>query len=148
MSKGAFPTQSYGGFSNYNLPPMAFTNTFMPPKPNYQPLMKMQPQVDPRQNYMSIQQQELPPIEPMVTPTQPLTTTPQPLAQPPSFTPTLDFNDLKNQYNYKAIPEQGPRAVLNQAPSLLSVPDRVEQPRDRFMSINRRGDLPPINLFR
>jgi hypothetical protein len=37
---------------------------------------------------------------------------------------------------------------LAQAPSLLSVPDRVEQPRDRFMSINRRGDLPPINLFR
>jgi len=85
MSKGAFPTQSYGGFSNYNLPPMAFTNTFMPPKPNYQPLMKMQPQVDPRQNYMSIQQQQLPPIEPMATPTQPLTTTPQPLAQPPSL---------------------------------------------------------------
>ena len=107
---------------------MAFTNRFMPPKPNYQPLMKMPTQPDPRAGFMSIQQQpapyiepapvqpapQLPPIEPMVTPTQPLTTTPQPLAQ---------------------------------APSLLSVPDRVEQPRDRFMSIDRRG-LPPINLFR
>ena len=123
MSKGAFPTQSFvGNYGNFGLPPMAFTNRFMPPKPNYQPLMKMQPQVDPRAGFMSIQQQpapiqptpQLPPIEPMVTPTQPLTTTPQPLAQ---------------------------------APSLLNVPDRVEQPRDRFMSINRRG-LPPINLFR
>lgn len=129
MSKGAFPTQSYlGNFGNYNLPPMAFTNTFMPPKPNYQPLMKMPTQPDPRAGFMSIQQQpapyiqptpvqpapQLPPIEPMVTPTQPLTTTPQPLAQ---------------------------------APSLLDVPDRIERPRDRFMSINRRG-LPPINLFR
>jgi len=162
MSKGAFPTQSYlGNFGNYNLPPMAFTNRFMPPKPNYQPLMKMPTQPDPRAGFMSIQQQpapyiqptpvqpapQLPPIEPMVTPTQPLTTTPQPLAQAPSFTPTLDSNDLKNQYYYKAIPEQGPRAVLNQAPSLLDVPDRIERPRDRFMSINRRG-LPPINLFR
>ena len=121
MIKGAFPTQSFvGNYGNYGLPSMAFTNTFMPPKPNYQPLMKMQPQVDPRAGFMSIQQPPmqqnmLPPIEPMVTPTQPLTTTPQPLAQ---------------------------------APSLLSVPDRVEQPRNRFMSINRRGDLPPINLFR
>ena len=121
MSKGAFPTQSFvGNYGNFGLPPMAFTNRFMPPKPNYQPLMKMQPQPDPRAGFMSIQQPPmqqnmLPPIEPMVTPTQPLTTTPQPLAQ---------------------------------APSLLSVPDRVEQPRDRFMSINRRGDLPPINLFR
>lgn len=120
MSKGAFPTQSFlGNYGNFGLPPMAFTNTFMPPKPNYQPLMKMQPQVDPRAGFMSIQQPPVqqdmsPPIEPMVTPTQPLTTTPQPLAQ---------------------------------APSLLSVPDRLEQPRDRFMSINRRG-LPPINLFR
>ena len=120
MSKGAFPTQSFiGNYGNFGLPPMAFTNTFMPPKPNYQPLMKMQPQVDPRAGFLSIQQPPVqqdmsPPIEPMVTPTQPLTTTPQPLAQ---------------------------------APSLLNVPDRVEQPRDRFMSINRRG-LPPINLFR
>ena len=101
---------------------MAFTNTFMPPKPNYQPLMKMPTQPDPRAGFISIQQQpalvqptpQLPPIEPMVTPTQPLTTTPQPLAQ---------------------------------APSLLDVPDRIERPRDRFMSIDRRG-LPPINLFR
>ena len=123
MSKVAFLTQSFvSNYGNYGLPSMAFTNTFMPPKPNYQPLMKMQPDVNVPTNFMSIQQQrplqsttELPPIEPMVTPTQPLTTTPQPLAQ---------------------------------APSLLSVPDRVEQPRDRFMSINRRGDLPPINLFR
>lgn len=121
MIKGAFPTQSFvGNYGNYGLPSMAFTNTFMPPKPNYQPLMKMPTQPDPRAGFMSIQQPPmqqnmLPPIEPMVTPTQPLTTTPQPLAQ---------------------------------APSLLSVPDRVEQPRDRFMSINRRGDLPPINLFR
>jgi hypothetical protein len=129
MSKGAFPTQPYlGNFGNYNLPPMAFTNRFMPPKPNYQPLMKMPTQPDPRAGFMSIQQQpapyieptpvqpapQLPPIEPMVTPTQPLTTTPQPLAQ---------------------------------APSLLDVPDRIERPRDRFMSIDRRG-LPPINLFR
>ena len=123
MSKGAFPTQPYlGNFGNFNLPPMAFTNRFMPPKPNYQPLMKMPTQPDPRAGFMSIQQQpapvqptpQLPPIEPMVTPTQPLTTTPQPLAQ---------------------------------APSLLDVPDRIERPRDRFMSIDRRG-LPPINLFR
>jgi hypothetical protein len=127
MSKGAFPTQSFvGNYGNFGLPPMAFTNRFMPPKPNYQPLMKMPTQPDPRAGFMSIQQPapvqtpvqpapQLPPIEPMVTPTQPLNITPEPLAQ---------------------------------APSLLSVPDRVEQPRDRFMSINRRGDLPPINLFR
>ena len=93
MSKGAFPTQSFvSNYGNYGLPSMAFTNTFMPPKPNYQPLMKMQPDVNVPTNFMSIQQQrplqsttELPPIEPMVTPTQPLTTTPQPLAQAPSF---------------------------------------------------------------
>ena len=133
MSKGAFPTQSFvSNYGNYGLPSMAFTNTFMPPKPNYQPLMQTPNIQTPRQNFMSIQQQgsvgrpplpvqrpmqptpQLPPIEPMVTPTQPLTTTPQPLAQ---------------------------------APSLLDVPDRIERPRDRFMSIDRRG-LPPINLFR
>jgi len=133
MSKGAFPTQSFvGNYGNYNLPPMAFTNTFMPPKPNYQPLMQTPNIQTPRQDFMSIQQQgsigrpplpvqrpmqptpQLPPIEPMVTPTQPLTTTPQPLAQPPS---------------------------------LLNIPSRVEQPRDRFMSVDQRG-LPPINLFR
>ena len=134
MSKGAFPTQSYlGNFGNYNLPPMAFTNTFMPPKPNYQPLMQTPNIQTPRQDFMSIQQQgsigrpplpvqrpmqptpQLPPIEPMVTPTQPLTTTPQPLAQ---------------------------------APSLLGVEDRVVSPQERFRDVNKRGYLPPINLFR
>jgi len=120
MSKGAFSNQPFlNNFGNYNLPSMAFTNTFMPPKPNYQPLMKMPTQPDPRAGFMSIQQPPiqqniLPPIEPMVTPMQPLTTTPQPLAQ---------------------------------TPSLLSLPNKVEQPIDRFMSINRSG-LPPINLFR
>jgi len=134
MSKGAFPTQSYlGNFGNYNLPPMAFTNTFMPPKPNYQPLMQTPNIQTPRQDFMSIQQQgsigrpplpvqrpmqptpQLPPIEPMVTPTQPLTTTPQPLAQ---------------------------------APSLLGVEDRAVSPQERFRDVNKRGYLPPINLFR
>ena len=134
MSKGAFPTQPYlGNFGNYNLPSMAFTNTFMPPKPNYQPLMQTPNIQTPRQNFMSIQQQgsigrpplpvqrpmqptpQLPPIEPMVTPTQPLTTTPQPLAQ---------------------------------APSLLGVEDRVVSPQERFRDVNKRGYLPPINLFR
>jgi len=134
MSKGAFPTKSYlGNFGNYNLPPMAFTNTFMPPKPNYQPLMQTPNIQTPRQDFMSIQQQgsigrpplpvqrpmqptpQLPPIEPMVTPTQPLTTTPQPLAQ---------------------------------APSLLGVEDRAVSPQERFRDVNKRGYLPPINLFR
>jgi hypothetical protein len=130
MSKGAFPTQPYlGNFGNFNLPPMAFTNRFMPPKPNYQPLMKMPTQPDPRAGFMSIQQQpapyieptpvqpapQLPPIEPMVTPTQPLTTTPQPLAQ---------------------------------APSLLSTPQKPQPMRQRFIGSDRRIDLPPINLFR
>ena len=134
MSKGAFPTQSFvSNYGNYDLPSMAFTNTFMPPKPNYQPLMQTPNIQTPRQNFMSIQQQgsigrpplpvqrpmqptpQLPPIEPMVTPTQPLTTTPQPLAQ---------------------------------APSLLSVPERAVPPRQRFISGDRRIDLPPINLFR
>ena len=162
MIKGAFPTQSFvSNYGNYGLPSMAFTNTFMPPKPNYQPMMKMQPDVNVPTNFMSIQQlrpplqptpaqptPQLPPIEPMVTPTQPLTTTPQPLAQAPSFTPTLDSNDLKNQYNYKASPEQGPRAVLNQTPSLLSTPQRPQPMRQRFIGSDRRIDLPPINLFR
>ena len=129
MSKGAFPTQSFvSNYGNYGLPSMAFTNTFMPPKPNYQPLMKMQPDVNVPTNFMSIQQlrpplqptpaqptPQLPPIEPMVTPTQPLTTTPQPLAQ---------------------------------APSLLGVEDRVVSPQERFRDVNKRGYLPPINLFR
>ena len=134
MSKGAFPTQSFvGNYGNYNLPPMAFTNTFMPPKPNYQPLMQTPNIQTPRQDFMSIQQQgsigrpplpvqrpmqptpQLPPIEPMVTPTQPLTTTPQPLAQ---------------------------------TPSLLGVEDRVVSPQERFRDVNKRGYLPPINLFR
>ena len=123
MSKGAFPTQSFvGNYGNFGLPSMAFTNTFMPPKPNYQPLMKMQPDVNVPTNFMSIQQlrplqstTELPPIEPMVTPTQPLTTTPQPLAQ---------------------------------APSLLSTPQRPQPMRQRFIGSDRRIDLPPINLFR
>ena len=123
MSKGAFPTQSFiGNYGNFGLPPMAFTNRFMPPKPNYQPMMKMQPDVNVPTNFMSIQQQrplqsttELPPIEPMVTPTQPLTTTPQPLAQ---------------------------------APSLLSTPQRPQPMRQRFIGSDRRIDLPPINLFR
>ena len=124
MSKGAFPNRSFvSNYGNYGLPSMAFTNTFMPPKPNYQPLMKMQPDVNVPTNFMSIQQlrpplqptPQLPPIEPMVTPTQPLTTTPQPLAQ---------------------------------APSLLSVPERAVPPRQRFISGDRRIDLPPINLFR
>ena len=134
MSKGAFPTQSFvSNYGNYGLPSMAFTNTFMPPKPNYQPMMKMQPDVNVPTNFMSIQQQgsigrpplpvqrpmqptpQLPPIEPMVTPTQPLTTTPQPLAQ---------------------------------APSLLSTPQRPQPMRQRFIGSDRRIDLPPINLFR
>lgn len=129
MSKGAFPNRSFvSNYGNYGLPSMAFTNTFMPPKPNYQPMMKMQPDVNVPTNFMSIQQlrsplqptpaqptPQLPPIEPMVTPTQPLTTTPQPLAQ---------------------------------APSLLSVPERAVPPRQRFISGDRRIDLPPINLFR
>ena len=129
MSKGAFPTQSFvGNYGNFGLPPMAFTNTFMPPKPNYQPMMKMQPDVNVPTNFMSIQQlrpplqptpaqpaPQLPPIEPMVTPTQPLTTTPQPLAQ---------------------------------APSLLSTPQRPQPMRQRFIGSDRRIDLPPINLFR
>ena len=134
MSKGAFPTQSFvGNYGNYGLPSMAFTNTFMPPKPNYQPMMKMQPDVNVPTNFMSIQQlrpplqptpaqptpaqptPQLPPIEPMVTPTQPLTTTPQPLAQ---------------------------------APSLLSTPQRPQPMRQRFIGSDRRIDLPPINLFR
>ena len=111
MSKGAFPTQPYlGNFGNFNLAPMAFTNRFMPPKPNYQPLMKMPTQPDPRAGFMSIQQQpapvqptpQLPPIEPMVTPTQPLTTTPQPLAQ---------------------------------APSLLDVPDKIDEKMDKIIQI-------------
>lgn len=127
MSKGAFPTQPFFGGYN-NLPPMAYTNTFMPPKPNYQPLMKMQPDVNVPTNFMSIQQlrpplqptpvqpaPQLPPIEPMVTPTQPLTTTPQPLAQ---------------------------------TPSLLSTPQRPQPMRQRFIGSDRRIDLPPINLFR
>ena len=134
MSKGAFPTQSFvGNYGNFGLPPMAFTNTFMPPKPNYQPLMQTPNIQTPRQDFMSIQQQgsigrpplpvqrpmqptpQLPPIEPMVTPTQPLTTTPQPLAQ---------------------------------APSLLGVEDRAVSPQERFRDVNKRGYLPPINLFR
>ena len=129
MSKGAFPTQSFvSNYGNYGLPSMAFTNTFMPPKPNYQPMMKMQPDVNVPTNFMSIQQlrpplqptpaqptPQLPPIEPMVTPTQPLTTTPQPLAQ---------------------------------APSLLGVEDRVVSQQERFRDVNKSGYLPPINLFR
>ena len=134
MSKGAFPTKSFvSNYGNYGLPPMAFTNRFMPPKPNYQPLMQTPNIQTPRQDFMSIQQQgsigrpplpvqrpmqptpQLPPIEPMVTPTQPLTTTPQPLAQ---------------------------------APSLLGVEDRVVSPQERFRDVNKRGYLPPINLFR
>ena len=52
MSKGAFSNQPFlNNFGNYNLPPMAFTNTFMPPKPNYQPLMKMPTQPDPRAGF-------------------------------------------------------------------------------------------------
>jgi len=129
MSKGAFPNRSFvSNHGNYGLPSMAFTNTFMPPKPNYQPMMKMQPDVNVPTNFMSIQQlrpplqptpaqptPQLPPIEPMVTPTQPLTTTPQPLAQ---------------------------------APSLLSTPQRPQPMRQRFIGSDRRIDLPPINLFR
>lgn len=58
MSKGAFPNRSFvSNYGNYGLPSMAFTNTFMPPKPNYQPLMKMQPDVNVPTNFMSIQQQ-------------------------------------------------------------------------------------------
>lgn len=129
MIKGAFPTQSFvSNYGNYGLPSMAFTNTFMPPKPNYQPMMKMQPDVNVPTNFMSIQQlrpplqptpaqptPQLPPIEPMVTPTQPLTTTPQPLAQ---------------------------------TPSLLSTPQRPQPMRQSFIGSDRRIDLPPINLFR
>ena len=131
MSKGALqPQQFLGNYSNFDLPPMAYTNTFMPPKPNYQPLMKMQPSESIRQNFMSIQQ----PMLPM-----------QPVQQPIQPTPQLPQTEpmIATMQTLATTPQS-----LAQTPSLLDVPDRIEKPRDRFMSIDRRSNLPPINLFR